>query len=154
MADFKAGEQIVSEWWPESVTVTESTDQLNITSTSYTAGSPECGVTFVAPRTGRVGIALSAEMRNQDTGGNRVLVAPEVYLGTSSAGTLVLAPTVARGVSTTGDTTASEFMNHGNFSMLDGLTAGATYFVRVMHQVTGGTTNDIGERRLVVIPLG
>jgi hypothetical protein len=153
VADIEPGDLIEAAWWPESVSVQENTDQLNITSTSSIAGTPECSTTFVAPMSGRVGICVAAEMRNDDTAGNRVFVQPQVYLGTSSAGTLVLAVAVTRGVSTTGDTTASQFMTHGNMTMLEGLTGGSTYFVRTMHRVDGGTTNDIGHRRLIVIPL-
>lgn len=153
MADIEAGDLIEAAWWPESVTVQENTDQLDITSTTSIPGTPECSMTFVAPESGRVGIVVSAEMRNDDTAGNRLFVQPQVFLGTSSSGTLVLASMVTRGVSTTGDTTASQFMVHGNMTMLEGLTGGSTYFVRTMHRVDGGTTNDIGHRRLVVIPL-
>ena len=102
---------------------------------------------------GRVGVVVAAEMRQQDPGGNRLFVQFELRLGSTSAGTLIVGAVVARGVSTTGDVTASEFMTFGNMSMVDGLTPGSTYFIRTMHRVDGGTTNDIGHRRLVVIPL-
>lgn len=148
----RAGDKIEVTQWPVSVSVTENTDQTDISSTSYTAGTPECGVGFVAPDSGVVGIALAAEMREQ-AAGNRVFVSPQVFLGTSSSGTEILVPNVNRGVSTSGDATASQFMTHGNFSVLMGLTPGADYFIRTMHLTEGGTTNDIGHRRLVVIPL-
>lgn len=153
MAEIRVGDEISTEWWPEAVSVTEDTDQLNVTSTAWTAGSPEAGVTFVAPKSGRVGVVVGAEMRNQDTAGNRIFVSFELYQGSSSSGTLLIAPVAARGVSTSGDTTASEFHTHGNMSMVESLAAGSTHYVRAMHQVIGGTTNDIGHRRLVVIPL-
>ena len=153
MSDIRAGDVISVDWWPESVRVVENTDQLNVTSTSYIAGSPECSTTFVAPSSGRVGVVVAAEMRNDDTAGNRIFVSYEIRLGTTSAGTLFLAASTPRGVSTTGDTTASQFMTFGNMSMVEGLTGGSTYFIRTMHQVDGGTTNDIGHRRLVVVPM-
>lgn len=153
MADILAGLQIETAWWPESVQVQENTDQLDITSTAYTAGSPECSTTFTAPMSGRIGVVVAAEMRNDDTAGNRVNVTFELRLGSTSAGTLIVSPVVVRGVGTTGDTTASQFMTNGNMTMVEGLTAGSTYFIRAMHKVDGGTTNDIGHRRLVVIPL-
>lgn len=153
MTEIKVGDEISTEWWPEAVTVTEDTDQLNITSTSYIPGTPEAGVGFVTPKTGRVGIVVAADMRNNDTAGNRLFVSFEVYEGTSASGALVLSPTAARGVSTSGDTTGSEAMRHGNMSMVEGLTPGVDHYVRVMFQVAGGTTNDIFHRSLVVIPL-
>lgn len=152
MPDIRPGDTISAEWWPESVRVVENTDQLNITSTSFTAGSPECSTTFVAPSTGRVGVVVGAEMKNDDTAGNRVFVSFEIREGTTSAGAVFLAASTPRGVSTTGDTSASQYMTHGNMSMVEGLTGGATYFIRAMHQVAGGTTNDIGHRRIVVVP--
>lgn len=153
MADIEAGDLISTAWWPESVQVSDDSDILDITSTSFIAGTPECSTTFVAPMSGRVGVVVAAEIRNSDTAGNRVNVTFEMRLGTTSAGTLVVAADIVRGVGTTGDTTASQFMVHGNMTMVQGLTAGSTYFIRTMHKVDGGTTNDIGNRRLVVIPL-
>lgn len=153
MAEIRAGDEIDTDWWPESVRVVENTDQLNQTSTTYIAGTPECGVTFVAPNSGRVGVVVAAEMKNDDTAGNRIYVTFQMYLGTSSAGTLVQSSSAARGVSTTGDTTASQYMTFANTSMIEGLTPGSTYFVRTMQRVDGGTTNDIGHRRLVVFPV-
>lgn len=152
MAEIQAGDEISAAWWPNSVRVVEDTDQTNITSTSFTAGSPECSTTFVAPLSGRVQVSVSAEMRNDDTAGNRVFVSFEIRLG-SVAGAVHTAAIAGRSVSTTGDTTASGVMSHGNLVMVDGLTPEATYFIRAMHSVTGGTTNDVLFRRLCVIPV-
>lgn len=151
MAEIQAGDPINAEWWPDSVRVVENTDQLDQTSTSAIAGSPECSTTFIAPDSGRVMVQVAAELRNDDTAGNRIFVTFEIRLG-SSAGAVHTAAVVHRGVSTTGDTTASQFMTHGNMSMVEGLTPRATYFIRTMQLVSGGTTNDIGHRRLCVIP--
>lgn len=152
MADIRAGDEVSLGAWPESVTVTENTDLLNLSNTVFAAGSPECSVTFMAPASGRVGVCVAAEMREQDAT-NRLQVAFELYEGSTSGGTLKQAARVQFGVSTSGDGTAGEFQIHGNMVMIDGLTAGVTHFVRTMHMVAGGTLNDIGHRRLVVIPL-
>lgn len=152
MSDIAPGQEISAMWWPDSVRVAEATDQLDITSTSFIAGTPECSTTFVAALSGRALVAWAAEMRNDDTAGNRLFVSFEVRLGTS-AGAVFLAASAFRSVSTSGDTTASSYMIHGNTLMLEGLTPKATYFIRTMHQVAGGTTNDIGYRRVCVIPL-
>jgi len=152
VAEIKAGDEINTGWWPESVRVVENTDQNNITSTAFTAGSPECSTTFVAPLSGRVAVIVGAEMRNEDTGNNRVFVTFEIRLG-SVAGAVVQAAVNARGVSTTGDAQASQFMTHGNMSMVETLTPRATYFIRAMHHVDAGTLNDIGHRRICVVPL-
>lgn len=152
MAEIFAGAEIDGRWWPDSVRAVEGTDQLNQTSTSFIAGSPECSTTFVAPLSGRVHVAWAAEMRNDDTAGNRIFVSFEIRLG-SSAGAVFTSASAFRSVSTSGDTTASAFMIHGNGIMIDGLTPKATYFIRTMHEVSGGTTNDIGYRRVCVIPV-
>ena len=152
MADMDPGDLIDTDWWPESVTVTENTDQLDVSSTSFIAGTPECSTTFVAPRSGRVGVCVGSEMRNDSTGGLRILVSFEIRLK-DSAGAVHTAALIQRGVSTTGDTTASQFMVLGNMTMVELLTPGATYFIRTMHRVDGGVVNDLGHRRLVVIPL-
>lgn len=152
MADIEAGDLIETAWWPESVQVQENTDQLDVTSTSFIAGSPECSTTFVAPMSGRAGVVAAAEMRQQDPAGNRLFVTFEIRL-TDSAGAVHTAANVVRGVDTTGDTGASQYMTFGNMTMVEALNPGATYFIRTMHRVDGGTTNDIGHRRLVVIPL-
>lgn len=152
MADIEAGDLIEAAWWPESVTVTENTDQLDVSSTSFIAGTPECSTTFVAPMSGRVGVAVAAEMRNDSTGGSRMIVTYEIRL-TNVSGAVHTAALLQRGTTTTGDTTASQYMVHGNMTMVEDLTAGATYFIRTMHRVDSGAVNDIGHRRLVVIPM-
>ena len=153
MPEIKTGEIVETEWWPESVTVTEDTDISDISSTSFTPGSPVCATTFVAPRSGRVGVAVSAEMREESLG-NRLFVSYEIYQGTSAAGTLVRSARAGFGVSTNGDAGGtSQFMTLGNMSMVENLVEGATHYIRTMHSVDAGTTNDIGLRRLTVIPL-
>lgn len=152
MADMAPGGEISANWWPDSVRVAEGTDQLNITSTSFIAGSPECSTTFVAPLSGRVLVSVTGELRNDDTAGNRVFLSFEVRVG-SSAGALNTSAQNFRSVGTSGDTTASAPMIHGNIFMVENLTPRTTYFIRTMHQVTGGTTNDVLYRRLCVIPV-
>lgn len=151
MAEIAAGGEIDANWWPESVRIVENTDQVNVSSTTFIAGSPECSGTFIAPLSGRVAVIVAAELIQQEVS-NRIFVSFEIRL-TNSAGAVHTAAVVHRGVSTTGDATPSAFMSHGNMSMVDGLTPKATYFIRTMQIVSGGTTNDIGHRRVCVIPV-
>lgn len=153
MTDIYAGDEITVANWPVSVSSQDSTAISNITSTTAIPGSPEVGMTFTAPPSGRIGLIVAADMRNQDTAGNRVFVTAEVYEGTSASGTLIQAGEAVRGVSTSGDTSASQFQLHGNMSMVEGLTSGATHYARVVYFVAGGTTNDIQYRRVTVVPL-
>lgn len=150
MTDIKAGAKVLAADFPAAVSASSQTANDNITSTSYIAGSPEVGTTFVAPTSGRV--LLSVGLGAKDSAGNRVHLAPEVFLGTSSAGTQILAPDVtARGVGTA-SSTINVAMYRGRTTLLTGLTPGSTYYVRTMHKVSGGTTADIAVRDVEVTP--
>jgi hypothetical protein len=151
MPEIQAGDEIHSDWWPAAVENDDTTNFLDITSTSYTAGSPECSVLFEAPRSGRVAVCIAAGLQNQDAG-DRVFLSWECYLGTSASGTLVQSAVDTHGVSTSGGPSSLEG-TWANMVMLQGLTPGATYFARTMHRVDGGTTNDVHQRRIIVFPL-
>lgn len=149
--DIKAGDEIEAGWWPPAMTVREGTDQLDVTSVTFIAGSPECGVTFVAPLTGRVAVCVQASI-DQESAGNRGFVSFEVYEGTSAAGTLRQAAREQYGVSSAGNA-ASEEQCWGSMAMVSNLTAGATHYVRTVHRVDAGNQNDFRFRALVVFPL-
>lgn len=154
MTDFKTGDRLSTEWWPESVEDADSTVISNITSTTFIPGSPECGTTFTAARSGRAAVCVSGGM-TEAAAGSQLYVSFQVYLGTSSSGTLVRSAREPFGVSTTGDTTAggSSEMCWGNMTMLQGLTPGETYYARIVYRVESGSTNDLRERRITVFPL-
>lgn len=152
--EVRVGDPIGTEWWPESVEAQDGTLISDISSTSFIVGSPELGVTFVAPRSGRVAVCVSAGMFEQSAG-NRLFLSFAVHEGTSTAGAQVQVPRTMNGVSTHGDTTAggSGEMVKGNLAMVEGLVGGDTYYAVTMFSVDGGTTNDIRQRRITVIPL-
>lgn len=152
--EIRIGDVIGTEWWPESVEAESGTDILNISNTSFAVGSPEVGVSFVAPRSGRALVCISAAMTEQSAG-DRIFVSFAVHEGTSTAGTTVRSVRTMFGVATHGDTTAggTDEMNKGNATMIEGLVGGDTYYAVVMHATDGGTTNDIGHRRITVVPL-
>lgn len=151
--EIKAGDGITTEWWPESVEAQDATTISNITSTSFIPGSPEVGVQFTSAKTGRCAVCVSAGMFEQSAG-DRLFVSFEVYEGTSASGTLVRSARSGNGISTHGDTTAggSGEMVKGNMTMVQGLTPGVTHYARMVYAVDGGTTNDLRQRRLTVIP--
>lgn len=152
--EIKPGDEISSAWWPESVEASDATQISNITSTSFTPGSPEVGVQFTSARTGRAAVCVSAGMFEQSAG-DRLFVSFEVYEGEDATGTLVASANVGFGISTHGDTTAggSSEMVHGNMAMVENLTPGVTHYARMVHAVDGGTTNDVRQRRITVIPM-
>lgn len=150
MADLRAGDEISTEYWPPAVKARDDTSITNQTSTSYIPGSPENGVAFVAPVSGRVGLIVAGDIRQNDSS-DRIFMTCEVYEGDDSGGTEVLAASAFRGISTSGQ--SGEAQIHGNMSQLDGLTAGDTYFIRSVFRVEGGSTNDVFSRSVTVIPL-
>lgn len=150
MSDLAAGTRYLALDWPPTVKATDATQQTNISSTSYVTGSPVVSTTFTAPSSGRVRLIVGMS-GGADAGGNRVFVAPQVFLGTSASGTEILSPSVDSAVGTMQEQTSSS--SYERCSFLDGLTPGATYFVRVMHRVTGGSVVDLLFRGVIVVPL-
>lgn len=119
------------------------------TSTSYTTTlSPAtiCGVSFVAPPSGKVKIFWNAECSN--SGASFVLTSPQVATGgIVGSGTPVLAADDARTVNHAG--TASE--RQGSTTTCTGLTPGSTYNVSLYHRVGSGTGTFL-RREVVVSP--
>lgn len=127
----------------------------NLTNTSYAAGTPEVGVYFIAPPSGRVRLTLGGGFRDNGASAlDRIFLAPQLFREDSD-GTEVLAPSVTfRGYLSV----AADFeMQYGSrVSMLEGLIPGQRYYLRAMFLTSGGTdpdTADIGARDIIVIPL-
>lgn len=148
MTDIRAGAKIRAADFPASVMAQDATEILNISSTTYIAGSPVVATTFVAPTSGRVRIAVGGSAKD---GTNRVFISAQVFLGTSAAGTEILAPSVTFGGCGFPAESASYMYANRKFP-LEGLTPGSTYYARVMYTVTGGSSADISCREIVVIP--
>ncbi|MGW4476813.1 hypothetical protein ACWENQ_44780 [Nonomuraea sp. NPDC004354] len=126
-----------------------------LTNTSYVAGTPEVGLFFVAPESGRVRLTLGGGFRdNGASARDRVFFAPQLFRE-SSDGTEVLGPSVTfRGyLSVAADT---EFQHGSRVSMLENLIPGQLYYLRGMYLTNGGTdpdTADIAARDVIVIPV-
>jgi hypothetical protein len=150
MTGLTAGTTVRALDFPPTLKVSSPTDNNNQTSTTYITGSPTISTTFTAPTSGRVRFIVSVSGRD-DSGDNRIFVAVQVFTGTSASGTEILSPSVATAVSTQGE--GSNFCTFERCSFLDGLTPGDTYFARLMHRVTGGTTCDVSYRGLIIVPL-
>lgn len=126
-----------------------------ISSTSYETGTPEVGVYFVAPRSGRVRVTVGGGFR--DNGGSntdRLFLSPQIYQG-SSAGTQVLAPSVTLyGYAAASENT--EFQYGCRVGLVSDLTPGQLYYIRTQHLTSPGTdpdSGDIAARDLIVIPV-
>lgn len=118
--------------------------------TAFTAGSYEhCGISWVAPLSGKVKITVGARVQNSSTAGS--LVSPETRLGsTLGSGVVVETPTDSIGYSHYGTTYARGTATH----LLTGLTPGASYNTRILHRcsVTGETAY-FAFREVIVEPV-
>ena len=127
----------------------------NLTNTAYAPGTPEVGVFFVAPPSGRVRLTVGGGFR--DNGGaplDRIFLAPQLFRE-SSAGTEILTPSVTfRGyLSCIANT---EFQYGSRVSLLENLIPGQLYYLRAMYLTNPGTdpdTADIAARDIIVIPV-
>lgn len=146
-----AGSKVLANDFPTAVASTDTTAIANITSTTAIPGSPEVGVAFIAPTSGQV--AIHVAMGGRDNGGtNRIFVSTEVYTGSSAAGTKITSASVSlNGVSTPPINTAG-YTYAGRTWLQTGLTAGSTYYARVVYYVDAGTTADLTMRGIVVTP--
>jgi len=140
---------------PPTSYVHDDTTQVQLTSTSYEVGSPEVGVYFVAPPSGRVRLTVGGGFR--DNGGSntdRVFLSPQLFED-GPAGVEVLAPSVTlRGYGSAAEDT--QFQYGCRVSLIEGLTPGQLYYLRTMHLTSAGTdpdTADIAARDVIVIPL-
>lgn len=147
-----AGQKIQPQ--PVTVQAFDNTTNANLTNTTYAAGTPEVGTTFVAPQSGAVIVTVGAGVRNNAANADRVFIAPQIFLGTSSAGTQFLAPAVAQyGCGSGGGYTTDDYQYVCRTALVTGLTAGSTYYVRVMHETPSGSgTADIAAREVTVAP--
>lgn len=133
-----------------SVTVTDATPRTT-TSTSFTAtisgSTPEMGVAFTAPTSGKVQIIWTAGMSNGSSP-NIAQISPQVRTGsTVNSGTIVLAADAARSTLTT---TSSR---HAGVYVLTGLTPGNSYNATMLHRSFTAGTSSFDNRELTVVPL-
>ncbi|MEU8362312.1 hypothetical protein AB0C27_40470 [Nonomuraea sp. NPDC048882] len=134
--------------------VHDDTMVANIGHTSYAPGSPEVGVYFIGPPSGRVRLTIGGGFRDNGASADRIFLSPELFLE-NSAGTQVLAPSVTfRGYLSVAQDT--EFQYGSRVSMIEGLTPGQLYYLRTAHLATPGTdpdSADIAARDLIAIPM-
>lgn len=134
---------------PRSVWDQDRTVIIGISSTTPIAGSPEVGVQFRAPTSGRVNIIVGGGIRDLN-GLDRIFLRPQVYRGPSAAGTLIE------------DGAFKEFTNappevnwvYGSRDFtLTGLTPGGLYYGRVTYYVSAGNDSEVAAREIIAIPL-
>jgi hypothetical protein len=119
--------------------------------TTFAAGSPVCGTTFVAPDSGKVFITVSGEIRGNASNafarlGYEVRAGSVIGSGTVQTAAAdnrsVVAGAVATGV--------TDFrVGASRETLVTGLTPGSTYNVRTMHKTNTGTFN-VYSRELLI----
>ncbi|MEV0382894.1 hypothetical protein [Nonomuraea sp. NPDC050643] len=125
-----------------------------IANTSYATGTPEIGVYFVAPPSGKIRLTIGGGFRDNGASLDRIFLSPQLFRDNAD-GAEVLAPSVTlRGYLSLSNNTA--FQYGCRVSLIENLTPGQIYYIRTMHLATPGTdpdTSDIAARDLIVIPL-
>jgi hypothetical protein len=127
-----------------SYTFTNTTFGVGTTGGTYA----DCGVAFVACTTGRAKIDWSAQLSNGSAGVGAI-VAPVVREGsTVGSGTVVHAASLDEMLQVVG-TSADRI---GTAILVEGLTAGDTYNVRLEHRVGSASTGTAVRRIVIVAP--
>lgn len=158
MADITVGRDIRTlDAHQPSVYNSDDTLIANIAATgiSYVTGSPEVGVFFIAPTSGRVRVTTGGGMRDNGTAPNieRVFIVPQIFLENSD-GDEILAPSSEKGIASAAENT--EFQYQSRVIIQEGLTPGRRYYARTMYAIGVGTdpdTADIASRDITVIPM-
>lgn len=153
MPELFAGATVYGKDFPPSQSDQDWTVQLNITTTSYVTGTPEVGVNFTAPTSGKALVCIGAGIRNNAATTERAIVTYRVFED-SSAGSVFTSESAYRGITSCGIQVAQEYTYHGNFSLETGLTPGRNYYFQVLHRsLNGAGTADIASRDICVIPV-
>lgn len=131
-----------------------SADELSNNSTTFTPGGTSVGTSFTAPPSGNVWVNLFSYF-GQDINGKEAAVS--FRMGTGSvvgAGTLVLAPSQARGL-TCGEAVNASAPAHMGASCrvwVPGLTPGSSYNVEIQFVTTTGGAISVFDRSIQVEP--
>lgn len=151
MATIIAGSPVYGEDFTPTVFDQDWTEQLNLTNTSFAAGTPEVSVNFTAPTSGKAFVMLGGGVRNNAATNERIILTYEIYQD-STFGSRFQAANQDLGIKSCGIAAAQEYTYRGNFSLATGLTPGALYVFRVVQAcVNGAGTADIASRDIAVI---
>lgn len=156
MGDIRGGTPISADDFPAAAQDEDGTDINNISQTTLTAGSPAVGCNFYAPTSGKVLLIVRVSMQhNSGTSTDRLQIAPAVYEGEDSTGTLIEDGGVAqRGARSEPIPTASGYHTLEGWFMQEGLTAGALHWAQLEYATTVTSTGlDISHRNIIVVPM-
>lgn len=134
----------------EHAVAADGTEQANVTSTSFTAWDPEITVLFEAPTSGRVIVIVAARF-DEDGNNNRGHAAPQIRKSDRN-GKIIQSPGISANSCTSSSVDAPLFQPVCRLTIVDDLIPGHTYWAQLMVSVTGGTTADIADGKLYIIP--
>ncbi len=151
MPDLAPGSKVTGLDTPPTVkNVQADFYQVTITTYGVTASGgtyADCAIAFIAPTSGRVKVDYGAAVVN-DTVGAFTIISPVVREGdVIGSGAEVFSATDNEAVYNFGTSTISA----GRCLLVEGLTPGDPYNVRLEHKV-GSNTGTIGRRSVVVTP--
>lgn len=150
-----AGTRVRAADFPPAVYVSDFTGQDNVTTTTYTSGTPQAAVRFRGPTSGRVAVHLGAGLRSNSATTDRLFVTFEIYTGDPSDDVIHHAAEVRHGVSNHAVSDANDdYSLAGHLTLVDGLEPGQWYFLRVIHRSTlGNGVADLVYRSALVFPV-
>lgn len=155
MTDATTGNTFRAADIPQATYVQDDTGNNNISATAYAVGSPEVGVFFTAPTSGRVRITVGGGGRDNGTAAwARVFLSPQVFLDDVN-GSELLAPTVnVRGWSSCDSNRDHQY--GCRVSLIENLIPEQVYYARLMHftDQAGPTFSvDLAARDIIIIPV-
>ena len=156
MPDLLAGSKVKAIDTPPTVSDSQA-DLFTFTATTYgvavTSGTyADCGVAFVAPTTGRVIVKTIGFLR-ASAAGLGALVAPVIREGaTVGSGTVVVAANDMNAIQANGTGSNTDGCRLGAEALIEGLTPGGIYNVRLEHRVNGSGIGTATRRTVIVAP--
>lgn len=135
----------------DPVTTNQTADILLDANTSFAPGTSTCSTTFVAPDSGSIYVTVAGHIE-QNTSGGFAYMSYEIRTGAVvGSGSVVQAAVTDYGVGIGGIATAltADRISASREKLITGLTPGATYNIRTMHQTTSGTL-DVFYRELLI----
>lgn len=155
MPDLLAGTTILALDTPPTQFFTQGNDELAFTSQTYIPGASSCGVTFVAPTTGRVKVNWHSRFQSNTTGPVRTALTVQIREGaTVGSGTIVETASDAHALETPQDDPAggNTRQGEGTFRIISDLTPGQTYNAQLMHRMMGAGNGTVFDRSISVTP--
>ncbi|WP_433519034.1 hypothetical protein ACQP2T_28055 [Nonomuraea sp. CA-143628] len=149
MSDYRAGTTVQALDFPPAKFNRDATDVLNVTSTTYTDGTPQISTTFTAPTSGRVLVTVGGGLRGDGT--RRLHLAP-VVKETNDSGSTVLGPNVVtRGIGV--QENATGYVYYSRTTLLEGLKPGQLYFAKTQHKASAAAgTRGFDVRDIYITP--